>query len=208
MSWTTFWPLGPARRERPVRLLQFAGGRQERSRKDWPAAREFSTAAESAALNRLLTVSGIALLCFAVLSVALAWWMPGRVLRPVGVITTTAQWLSGLAVQRAAAEIGLAVDPSPGRVAEIRTKLIQIADNSEHLIEDLLLLAASDQGLQRDEPATLDSTLSTVVATLTDEAFRAGITVHADLEPLQRRSIREAARPTARRWPGLHCGGR
>ncbi|GAA1361531.1 sensor histidine kinase [Streptomyces beijiangensis] len=197
--------------------------------------RQLSEAAENATLHRLLTVSGIALACFAALSIALAWWMAGRVLRPVAVITTTARRLSGenlherialqappgelkeladtfdamlgrieqlvsaqqrfaanaahelrtpLAVQRAAAEIGLADDPTPQRVAEIRTKLIQVADNSEHLIEELLLLAASDQGLQRSEPVALESTVSAVVAALADEAARADITVHTDLEPL------------------------
>ncbi|MCM2413187.1 ATP-binding protein [Streptomyces sp. RKAG290] len=197
--------------------------------------RQISDAAENAALNRLLTVSGIALLCFAVLSIALAWWMAGRVLRPVSVITTTARRLSGenlherialeappgelkeladtfdamlgrieqlvsaqqrfaanaahelrtpLAVQRAAAEIGLADHPSPDRVAEIRTKLIQVADNSQHLIEELLLLAASDQGLQRSVPVALDSTVASVSATLADEAAAAGLTVRTDCEPL------------------------
>lgn len=197
--------------------------------------RKISEAAENAALNRLLTVSGLALLCFAVLSIALAWWMAGRVLRPVSVITTTARRLSGenlherialkappgelkeladtfdamlgrieqlvsaqqrfaanaahelrtpLAVQRAAAEIGLADHPTPERVAEIRTKLIQVADNSQHLIEELLLLAASDQGLQRSEPVALDSTVTTVAATLADEAAAAGLTVRTDCEPL------------------------
>ncbi|MFF1922670.1 ATP-binding protein [Streptomyces sp. NPDC058221] len=197
--------------------------------------REISSAAEDAALNRLLTVSGIALLCFAVLSIALAWWMAGRVLRPVGVITSTARRLSGenlherialkappgelkeladtfdamlgrieqlvsaqqrfaanaahelrtpLAVQRAAAEIGLSGRPTPERVSEIRTKLIQVADNSEHLIEELLLLAASDQGLQRNEPVALDGTVAGVVAALTDEAAEADVTVRTDGAPL------------------------
>ncbi|WP_329117820.1 sensor histidine kinase [Streptomyces sp. NBC_01465] len=197
---------------------------------------QLSKAAEDATLHRLLTVSGIALVCFAAVSIALAWWMAGRVLRPVAVITTTARRLSGenlherialkappgelkeladtfdamlgrieqlvsaqqrfaanaahelrtpLAVQRAAAEIGLADEPTPQRVAEIRAKLIQVADNSEHLIEELLLLAASDQGLQRREPVQLANTAATVVETLAAEAAGAGITVETDLEPLE-----------------------
>ncbi|MEK8142894.1 ATP-binding protein [Streptomyces sp. M10(2022)] len=89
-----------------------------------------------------------------------------------------------LAVQRAAAEIGLADRPAPERVVEIRTKLIQVADNSEHLIEELLLLAASDQGLQRNEAVALDNTVSTVASTLADEAAEADITVQTDCEPL------------------------
>ncbi|WP_411123171.1 histidine kinase dimerization/phospho-acceptor domain-containing protein [Streptomyces sp. x-19] len=55
----------------------------------------FARAAEKAAQNRLLTVSLIALGAFAIIAMALAWWMARRVLRPVGVITRTAQRLSG-----------------------------------------------------------------------------------------------------------------
>nr|WP_324610458.1 MULTISPECIES: hypothetical protein [unclassified Streptomyces] len=54
-----------------------------------------SDAVESAALERLLTVSLLVLAAYAVLSVILAWWVAGRVLRPVAVITETARRLSG-----------------------------------------------------------------------------------------------------------------
>ncbi|MFD4132288.1 sensor histidine kinase [Streptomyces goshikiensis] len=172
----------------------------------WAATRTLSNAVEAATLHELLTVSLIALAVFAVLSIWLAWWMAGRVLRPVGVITETARRLSGenlheriglkappgelkrladtfdgmldrmqdllgaqrrfaanaahelrtpLAVQRAAAEIGLAGDPPPEKVARIRDKLIGVADSSEHLIESLLLLAVSEEGLESAEPVDL-----------------------------------------------------
>lgn len=228
-DWATASPAGPASPAPAESLPGVVPG--EKVPSSLAITRQISDAAENAALNRLLTVSGIALLCFAVLSIALAWWMAGRVLRPVGVIATTARRLSGenlherialkappgelkeladtfdamlgrieqlvsaqqrfaanaahelrtpLAVQRAAAEIGLADHPAPERVAEIRTKLIHVADKSEHLIEELLLLAASDQGLQRNEPVALDSTVATVVAALADEAAEAGLTVRTD----------------------------
>ncbi|NEE37645.1 HAMP domain-containing protein, partial [Streptomyces sp. SID7982] len=137
----------------------------------YAVAQKVSTAAGDAALSQLLTVSGVSLAVYSALSVALAWWMAGRVLRPVGVITARARRLSGsnlherialkappgelkeladtfdgmldriqqlvaarqrfaanaahelrtpLAVQRAAAEIGLADDPPPEKVAWIR----------------------------------------------------------------------------------------
>ncbi|MFI5999060.1 sensor histidine kinase [Streptomyces sp. NPDC051366] len=172
----------------------------------WAATRNLSTAVESATLHELLIVSLIALAVFAVPSIWLAWWMAGRVLRPVGVITETARRLSGenlherigleappgelkrladtfdgmldrmeslvgaqrrfaanaahelrtpLAVQRAAAEIGLAGDPPPEKVARIRSKLIGVADSSEHLIESLLLLAVSEEGLETTAPVDL-----------------------------------------------------
>ncbi|MGR4884640.1 sensor histidine kinase [Streptomyces sp. LARHCF249] len=165
----------------------------------YAVTRNLTNAVTEAAQHRLLTVSLIALAAFAVLSIWLAWWMAGRVLRPVAVITGTARRLSGenlderialdappgelkeladtfdamlgrmehlvsaqrrfaanaahelrtpLAVQRAAAEIGLAGDPSPERVARIRERLIGVADSSEHLIESLLLLAVSQEGLE------------------------------------------------------------
>lgn len=172
----------------------------------WRATRTLSTAVERATFDELLVVSLIALALFAVLSMWLAWWMAGRVLRPLGVITETARRLSGanlheridlkappgelkrladtfdgmldrmeglvgaqrrfaanaahelrtpLAVQRAAAEIGLAGDPPPERVARIREKLIGVAESSEHLIESLLLLAVSEEGLETAEPVDL-----------------------------------------------------
>ncbi|MEU8843988.1 ATP-binding protein [Streptomyces roseus] len=172
----------------------------------WAATRNLSTAVESATLHELLVVSLIALAVFAVLSIWLAWWMAGRVLRPVGVITETARRLSGenlheriglkappgelkrladtfdgmldrmeglvdaqrrfaanaahelrtpLAVQRAAAEIGLAGDPPPEKVARIRSKLIGVAESGEHLVESLLLLAASEEGLETTAPVDL-----------------------------------------------------
>ncbi|MFE2309154.1 histidine kinase dimerization/phospho-acceptor domain-containing protein, partial [Streptomyces sp. NPDC059411] len=172
----------------------------------WKATRQLSSAVQQATYHELLTVSLIALAVFAVLSMWLAWWMAGRVLRPVSVITETARRLSGanlheriglkappgelkrladtfdgmldrmeglvgaqrrfaanaahelrtpLAVQRAAAEIGLAGDPPPEKVARIRDKLIGVAESSEHLIESLLLLAVSEEGLETAEPVDL-----------------------------------------------------
>ncbi|MEU6975478.1 ATP-binding protein [Streptomyces sp. NPDC046371] len=197
--------------------------------------RSVSDAAESAALDRLLTVSVIVLACYAVLSVALAWWAAGRVLRPIAVITDTARRLSAanlherialdappgelkrladtfdgmlgrmeqlvsaqqrfaanaahelrtpVAVQRAAAEIGLAGDPSPERVARIRSKLIEVADSSERIIEGLLLLAASDQGLQERRRVALDEVARETAAALTGEAAERGVTVVVRPGPL------------------------
>ncbi|AIA07014.1 sensor histidine kinase [Streptomyces noursei] len=196
----------------------------------------FTEAAEHAAQQRLLTVSLITLAAFAVLSVALAWWMAGRVLRPVGVITRTARRLSGenlherialdapkgelkqladtfdgmldrmehlvgaqkrfaanaahelrtsLAVQRAAAEIGLATT-DPEAVARIRRKLIEVADSSQRLIEGLLLLSVSDQGLDHREPVALHELTDSVTAELTvsERAREHSITVRADTSPV------------------------
>lgn len=197
--------------------------------------RTVSDAAESAALERLLTVSLTVLVVYAVLSVALAWWMAGRVLRPVAVITETARRLSGenlherialdgppgelkrladtfdgmlgrmeglvsaqqrfaanaahelrtpVAVQRAAAEIGLAGEPSPERVARIRAKLIEVADDSERIIEGLLLLAASDQGLRERRPVAVHEVARQAADGLAAEAAEHGVTVVVRAAPL------------------------
>ncbi|MFJ2775121.1 sensor histidine kinase [Kitasatospora sp. NPDC087315] len=200
------------------------------------AVKVVTQAAEQAAQNQLLTVSLIALAAFAVISVALAWWMSGRVLRPVAVITNTARRLSGenlherialdappgelkqladtfdamldrmeqlvgaqqrfaanaahelrtpIAVQRAAAEIGLATE-DPAAVARVRRKLIEVSESSERLIEGLLLLSVSDQRLDRREPVALDQ-LARAVATecaASEEARANRVTVRSDIAPV------------------------
>ncbi|MFF0560875.1 ATP-binding protein [Streptomyces sp. NPDC004266] len=197
--------------------------------------RTVSDAAGSAALDRLLTVSVVVFVCYAVLSVALAWWAAGRVLRPIAVITDTARRLSGenlherialqgppgelkrladtfdgmlgrmerlvsaqqrfaanaahelrtpLAVQRAAAEIGLAGDPSPERVARMRSKLIEAADSSKRIIEGLLLLAASEQGLKERRRVAVDELARQAAAALADEAAEQGVRVTVRALPL------------------------
>ncbi|MFJ6728189.1 sensor histidine kinase [Streptomyces sp. NPDC091281] len=201
----------------------------------YAVARNVSTVAGDTVLHQLLTVSGISLAVYSALSVALAWWMAGRVLRPVGIITTRARRLSGsnlherialkappgelkeladtfdgmldriehlvaarqrfaanaahelrtpLAVQRAAAEIGLADDPSPGKVALIRDKLIDTAADSEQLIEGLLLLAVSDEGLGRRERVDLTATTAAVTGKLAAEAAERAVTVDVETRPL------------------------
>ncbi len=199
--------------------------------KSYAYTQNLSDAVTDATRHRLLMYSLLALAVFAVLSIWLAWWMAGRVLRPVGVITETARRLSGenlderisldappgelkeladtfdamlgrmeqlvsaqrrfaanaahelrtpLAVQRAAAEIGLAGDPSPAKVARIRAKLIGVADSSEHLIESLLLLAVSEQGLESTGPVDLAALSAAELAACPQQ----GLTVVRTLAPL------------------------
>jgi signal transduction histidine kinase len=190
--------------------------------------------ASRAALRELGTASWVVLAVFAVLSVGLAWWLAGRVLRPVAAITAAASRLSEgnldervalrgpagqlrqladtfdamaarieqlvgaqqrfaasaahelrthLAVQRAAAEIGLA-NPDPQRVGQIRGKLLDAARDSEALIESLLLLASAEQGLEHREPVRLDAVASAVADELAEEARRRGLALDAVVQPL------------------------
>lgn len=94
-----------------------------------------------------------------------------------------------LAVQRAAAEIGLAGDPDPRKVARIRDKLIGVADSSEHLIESLLLLAVSEEGLEATETVDLAALAAAELAELPELAECPGdgphgLTVERTLAPL------------------------
>ncbi|GAA1526963.1 hypothetical protein GCM10009678_05650 [Actinomadura kijaniata] len=87
-----------------------------------------------------------------------------------------------LAVQRAALEIGLS-DPTPERVAEVRTRLLTVADRSERLIEGLLLLSASDQGLDRTEPVDLAQVIVQAAAEQAPERESRSLRLDTRLEP-------------------------
>jgi len=68
-----------------------------------------------------------------------------------------------LAVQRTALQVGL-VDPTPEELALIRDRLLADNRRSQRLIEGLLLLARSDQGVIRSEPVRLDEVVNEVLA--------------------------------------------
>jgi methyl-accepting chemotaxis protein len=83
----------------------------------------------AATLNRLLTVSAIALGVFAVLSAFLAWWMAGRVLRPVGLITATARKLSGENLHQR-----IDLKGPPGELKQLADTLDQMLGRIEQLV--------------------------------------------------------------------------
>ncbi|MFG3257307.1 ATP-binding protein [Streptomyces sp. NPDC048172] len=224
---TTEWKQSSStpRRTRPAQRSD-AGGEID-------LAAKVGDAAGDAALSRLLTVSGVSLAVFTVVSALLAWWMAGRVLRPVGVITARARRLTGanlherldlrgprgelkeladtfdqmldrieqlvaarqrfaanaahelrtsVSVQRVAAEIGLADDPPPEKVARMRHKLIENAESSQRLIESLLLLAVSDQELAHREPVALHEVTADCAANLREDAARRSVTLDVRAE--------------------------
>lgn len=212
-----------------------SGPARPMDRQDVDLAAKVSNVAGDAALNRLLTVSGLSLAVFTVVSALLAWWMAGRVLRPVGVITARAKRLTeanlherldlrvprgelkeladtfdqmldriehlvaarqrfaanaahelrtSVSVQRVAAEIGLANEPTPQKVARMRRKLIENADASQRLIEGLLLLAVSDQQLVNREQVALHEITTGCAADLREDAARRSVTLDVTAEPL------------------------
>lgn len=100
--------------------------------------RTMSDAAESAALDRLLTVSVTVLVCYAVLSVALAWWTAGRVLRPIAVITDTARRLSGENLHER-----IALDAPPGELKRLADTFDGMLGRMERLVSAQQRFAAN-----------------------------------------------------------------
>lgn len=89
-------------------------------------------------------------------------------------------------MQRAAAEIGPAGDPSPEKVARIRERPIGVADSSEHLIDSLLLLAVSEEGLE----STGAVDLAALAGAEPEATAHEGPAVVTDLAPLTVRGDR------------------
>ena len=190
--------------------------------------------ATQTALDSYLSAAIITLVVLATLSVLIAWWLAGRVLRPVAMMAHAARMMSvtdlsqrieldappgelkqladtfdqlldridslvssqqrfvanaahelrtQLAVQRSAAEIGLA-DPTPDRVERIRNKLLQSADENERLLEGLLLLAVTDQGLQHSDPISVEQLVVLVMDELAVTAEARDVQIRTNFRPL------------------------
>ncbi|MEU7867147.1 ATP-binding protein [Dactylosporangium sp. NPDC049140] len=83
-----------------------------------------------------------------------------------------------LAIQRAAIEIGLD-DPSPQRLARVRDELLEVNRRNERLIDSLLILAQSENGLESTEPVDLDVLTRQAVS----ETSASGILIRQQTEP-------------------------
>ncbi|MFC6882227.1 sensor histidine kinase [Actinomadura yumaensis] len=126
--------------------------------------RAATTAAEDTTYRQLLVVSLVALAIFAVVSVLLAWWMAGRVLRPVHTITATARRLSGedlserISLQAPPGELkDLAdtFDAMLGRLQSLVSAQRRFVANAAHELRTPLAVqrAALEIGLAEPDPA-------------------------------------------------------
>ncbi|MGM1060365.1 sensor histidine kinase [Saccharothrix sp. Mg75] len=88
-----------------------------------------------------------------------------------------------LAIQRAAIQIGLR-DPDERRLARVREQMLDANRRTEQLIDSLLVLARSDQGLADRVPVPLHEVVSSVVEQHTATAAARSISVEVVTEPV------------------------
>jgi signal transduction histidine kinase len=87
-----------------------------------------------------------------------------------------------LAIQRAAAQIGLA-HPTPQDLTRVRRELLECNRRSELLIDGLLTLARSDGGLADQEVFELDDCTREAVAVYAELAANAGVRLDVSTQP-------------------------
>ena len=91
-----------------------------------------------------------------------------------------------LAIQRTLVDVALAdPDATPEELRAMAASVRDAVDRSEHLIEGLLLLARSQQGLGAVAPVDLAQLVGVAVDQASPEAEGAGISIRRDLRPAQ-----------------------
>ncbi|MEG3632258.1 sensor histidine kinase [Micromonospora palythoicola] len=88
-----------------------------------------------------------------------------------------------LAVQRTLIEVGMARSLTGEQLELLTGQLLETNERNERLIEGLLALSESDQGLRSRTPQRLDEMVTGVLATYQDRITEAGLTVQSHLEP-------------------------
>ncbi|MGC5018391.1 sensor histidine kinase [Micromonospora sp. DT47] len=88
-----------------------------------------------------------------------------------------------LAVQRTLIEVGMARSLTGEQLELLTGQLLETNERNERLIEGLLALSESDQGLHSSTPQRLDEIVTTVLAAYRDRATAAGVTVESHLAP-------------------------
>ncbi|MEU5562242.1 sensor histidine kinase [Micromonospora musae] len=87
-----------------------------------------------------------------------------------------------LAVQRTLIEVGMAQALTGEQLELLTAQLLQTNERNERLIEGLLALSESDQGLRSSTPQPLDEIARGVLAAYQDRATAAGVTVESQLD--------------------------
>ncbi|MFD0783958.1 sensor histidine kinase [Micromonospora azadirachtae] len=88
-----------------------------------------------------------------------------------------------LAVQRTLIEVGMAQALTGEQLELLTAQLLQTNERNERLIEGLLALSESDQGLRSSTPQPLHEITRVVLAAYQDRATAAGVTVESQLAP-------------------------
>ncbi|MEU4550839.1 signal transduction histidine kinase [Micromonospora violae] len=86
-----------------------------------------------------------------------------------------------LAVQRTLIEVGMARALTGEQLELLTSQLLETNERNERLIEGLLALSESDQGLRSRIPQRLDTIVEAVLAGYQDRAREAGVTVETHL---------------------------
>ena len=88
-----------------------------------------------------------------------------------------------LAVQRTLIEVGMSQSLTGEQLDLLTAQLLATNERNERLIEGLLALSESDQGLRSSTPQRLDEIVTAVLAAYADRAAEAGVTVESRLAP-------------------------
>ena len=88
-----------------------------------------------------------------------------------------------LSVQRTLIEVGMSSDATPDQLALLSRQLLATNERNERLIEGLVVLAESDQGLASRTPQRLDRIAADVMAAHADRAADGGVTMITELVP-------------------------
>ncbi|MEU5907665.1 HAMP domain-containing sensor histidine kinase [Micromonospora sp. NPDC047527] len=88
-----------------------------------------------------------------------------------------------LAVQRTLIEVGMARSLTPEQLELLTGQLLETNERNERLIEGLLALSESDQGLRARIPQRLDHLVAGVLAGYQDRAREAGVSIESHLAP-------------------------
>ncbi|MEU8296794.1 HAMP domain-containing sensor histidine kinase [Micromonospora sp. NPDC048909] len=88
-----------------------------------------------------------------------------------------------LAVQRTLIEVSMAQSLTGEQLQLLTAQLLETNERNERLIEGLLTLSESDQGLRSRTPQRLDEIVTTVLAAHQDRVTAAGLTVETHLAP-------------------------